>query len=78
MNKRKIAILISSALLSIGGSYAQSNDFNSAGVKLRGDGSVDDTQRVKTEADVKLRGDGSVDDTPRVRTIGANPGMDDL
>jgi hypothetical protein len=58
-------------VMSVSYGYAAqgADDFTSAGVKLRADGTVDDTQAAREQmaasssAGIKLRGDGTVDDT---------------
>lgn len=59
-----------------GGFVGAADDINADGLKLRGDGTVDDTQpgTARTRSDlvngIKLRGDGSVDDS---QPTGAHP-----
>ena len=67
--------LLASLLLTAGFAQAQTTTSDDVrnGVKLRGNGTVDDTQRgatapTGTPVGVKLRGDGSVDDTQPGRT----------
>ena len=69
------SIALAIGVAAINSAYAKgSDDLNASGVKLRGDGTVDDTQpasavNTPTSGGVKLRGDGSVDDTqPGVTT----------
>lgn len=78
--KQIIPALLAAMFLTIGVAHAQSvSDDIVNGVKLRGDGSVDDTQPgivggATGGTGLKLRGDGSVDDTQP----GSPAGSDDV
>jgi hypothetical protein len=74
--KHSSLALIIGAMFSVGVMAAGLDDLNTNGIKLRGDGSVDDNQIGLSLSDmifgVKLRGDGSVDDSQPGTTSASN------